>query len=90
MATSMPQPGGPQQPQAPQQGAPGQGGPSGQANPLQEILGKVAMAARQLGMQNVIIQPEMQQISAIAVAALQKVSQAAPGPPQQAPTPGVS
>ena len=87
MATSMPQPGGPQQPD-PQQGQ-GQGGPSGQANPLQEILGKVAMAARQLGMQNVIIQPEMQQISAIAVAALQKVSQAAPGPPQQAQAPGV-
>jgi hypothetical protein len=87
MATSMPQPGGPQQPDL-QQGQ-GQGGPSGQANPLQEFLGKIAMAARQLGTQNVIIQPEMQQLSAIAVAALQKVSQAAPGPPQQAQTPGV-
>ena len=87
MATSMTQPGGPQQPD-PQQGQ-GQGGPAGQANPLQEILGKIAMAARTLGMQNVIIQPEMQQLSAIAVAALQKVSQAAPGPPQQAQSPGV-
>ena len=86
MATSMPQPGGPQQPD-PQQGQ-DQGGPSGQANPLQEILGKIAMAARQLGMQNVVIQPEMQQISQIAVSALQKVSQAAPGPPQQASSSG--
>lgn len=81
MATSMPQPGAP--PQAQQ----GQGGAF--ANPLQEILGKIAMAARTLGTQNVIIQPEMHQISAIAVEALQKVSQAAPGPPQQASTPGV-
>ena len=80
MATSMPQPG------ASPQGQP-QGGAS--ANPLQEILGKIAMAARTLGTQNQIIQSEMQQISAIAVQALQKVSQAAPGPPQQQGQPGV-
>lgn len=63
-------------------GAPpdGSGGPS--ANPLQEMLGKFAILARQLGTQNVIIQPEMQQISALAVQALQKVSQAMAGPAQ--------
>jgi hypothetical protein len=58
------------------------------ANPLQETLGKLAMFVRQLGMQNTIIQPDMQQASAIFVQALQKVSQAAPGPPQQQSTPG--
>ena len=83
MSTSMPQPGAPQ----PDQG----GGASGQqANPLQENLGKIAMLCRTLGMQNTIIQPEMQQMSAIAVQALQKVSQAAPGPPQQAQAPGAN
>jgi hypothetical protein len=66
----------------PQAAAPQPAQPSAQANPLQEILGKLAMAARQLGTQNTIIQPEMQQISSIAVQALQKVSQAASGPPQ--------
>lgn len=77
MATSMAQPGGGAPPQQ------GPGGASGQANPLQEMLGKIAMLARTLGTQNVVIQPEMQQLSAIAIQALQKVSQAAPGPPQQ-------
>ena len=81
MAT-MPQPGA--SPQGPQ----GQGGAS--ANPLQETLGKIAMGARTLGMQNQIIQSEMQQISQLAVQALQKVSQAAPGPPQQAQAPGAN
>ena len=69
-------------PQGPQAG--GQ-----QANPLQEILGRLAIAARQIGSQNTVIQPEMQQISQIAVQALQKVSQAASGPPQAQPAPGM-
>lgn len=59
-----------------------QPGAQQQANPLQEMLGKLAMAVRQLGMQNAVIQPEMQQASAIFIAALQKVSQAAGSPPQ--------
>jgi hypothetical protein len=72
----------------PQAGAPdpsqGGGAPASapQANPLQESLGRLAILSRQLGMQNTLIQPEMQQISSIAVQALQKVSQAASGPPQ--------
>jgi hypothetical protein len=72
------------QPDNPQAGAPQPGGApqAQQANPLQEMLGKVAILARQLGVQNTVIQPEMQQISAIAVQALQKVSQAASGPAQ--------
>lgn len=77
------------QPDNPQAGAPSSGGASAapQANPLQEMLGRLAITSRQLGSQNVIIQPEMQQISAIAVQALQKVSQAASGPPQPAAAP---
>lgn len=63
---------------APQQG----GGDQQQANPLQTILGRLAMAARQIGLQNTVIQPEMQQISSLFVQALQKASQAAPGPAQ--------
>jgi len=93
MATSMTQPGGPQQPN-PQQGQ-GQGGPAGQqsASPqlpqVQEFFGKQAIQARDVGNNMVIVQPEMQQISALWVKALQKVSQAASGPPQQAQSPGV-
>jgi hypothetical protein len=49
---------------------------------LQESLGKLVMLARQLGAQNTIIQPEMQQASQIFVQALQKVSQAGSGPAQ--------
>jgi hypothetical protein len=84
MATSMPQPGGPQQ--DPQQG---QGGPSGgdssssQMNQAQQIFASKAMEARKIGSQMTVIQPEMQQISQLWVQALQKISQAAPGPPQQ-------
>lgn len=78
----MPQPDNPQA-SAPQPG----GGGAPQANPLQEMLGKVAILARQLGTQNTVIQPEMQQISAIAIQALQKVSQAAAGPAQPASAP---
>ena len=69
---------------------PGQGDPNQdpqQANPLQDILSKLIMASRQLGVQNVIIQPEMQQVSSILVSALQKVSQATSGPPQQSAAP---
>jgi hypothetical protein len=76
-------------PQPTQAGAPS-GAPQPQqqqANPLQETLGKLAMLVRQLGTQNTIIQPEMQQASAIFVQALQKASQAQAGPaqPMQAP-----
>lgn len=66
----------------PQAGAAPPGDASGQqANPLQTILGRLAIVARQLGAQNTIIQPEMQQASQAFIAALQKSSQAAPGPP---------
>jgi hypothetical protein len=72
-------------PNNPQAGAPPAGGPSSgssQANPLQESLGKLVMLCRQLGAQNTIIQPEMQQCSQTLVQALQKVSQAGSGPAQ--------
>lgn len=84
-ASPMPQPGNPQA-SAPQPDGGGQtGGPT--ANPLQETLGKLTMLVRQLGTQNTTIQSEMQQVSSILVQALQKVSQASPGPaqPMQAP-----
>lgn len=83
MATSTPPMDNPQGPAPPPTPPDGGAGQAPQANPLQEMLGKLAIAARQLGVQNTIIQPEMQQISSIAVQALQKVSQAASGPPQQ-------
>jgi len=66
---------------APQPGA-SAGGQSPSANPLQETLGKIAILCRQLGSQNTVIQPEMQQVSGVLVQALQKVSQASSGPPQ--------
>lgn len=71
--------------QNPQAGAPQPAAPV--ANPLQEMLGKIAILARQLGVQNVMIQPEMQQISQIAIQALQKTSQAMSGPAQPLATP---
>ena len=57
------------------------------ANPLQTILGRLAIALRTIGTQNTIIQPEMQQAASAVIQALQKSSQAAPGPaqPMQAP-----
>lgn len=91
MATSMPNP----QASAPQPGGGGdapqqdpQGG--GQANPLQTILGRLAIALRTIGSQNTVIQPEMQQAASAVIQALQKASQAAPGPasPMQAPPQG--
>ena len=71
----------PQSPSAnPQAAAPTPSAPV--ANPLQEMLGKLAILARQLGVQNTMIQPEMQQLSALAIQALQKISQASSGPAQ--------
>lgn len=69
---------------APQAGA---AGPQQQPNELQTILGRLAMALRTIGSQNTVIQPEMQQAASAVIAALQKSSQAAPGPaqPLQAP-----
>ena len=63
---------------APQPSNPGQQ----QASGAQEFFAKRIMEARQLGANMTIIQPEMQQISALWVQALQKVSQAASGPAQ--------
>jgi hypothetical protein len=81
MATSMAQPGG--SPQA-------QGDSSNsQLSQVQQFLAQWAMQARQVGNQMTPIQPEMQQISQLLVQALQKISQAAPGPPQQQATPGM-
>ena len=65
---------------------PGGGDASPQADPLQQMLGKVAMVLKQLGAQNTMIQPEMDQATSAILQALQKSSQAAPGNPQQAPT----
>lgn len=76
---STPPPGG---------GADASGGDQGgQANPLQTILGRLAIALRTIGSQNTVIQPEMQQAASAVIQALQKSSQAAPGPaqPPQAP-----
>lgn len=80
-AFTVPQPGqaGPNMPN-PQAAAPVPSAPV--ANPLQEMLGKMALLVRQLGVQNTMIQPEMQQISALLVQALQKTSQAMSGPAQ--------
>ena len=83
MATSgMPQPENPQAGAPPQGGAPSGAPGGGQANPLQETLGKLVMLIRQLGVQNTIIQPELQQCSSVLIQALQKVSQAQSGPAQ--------
>lgn len=77
MATTMPNP------QAAAPGPdPGAAGQQQQANPIQTILGRLAIALRTIGQQNTVIQPEMQQASSILISALQKVSQAAPGAPQ--------
>lgn len=78
------------QPDNPQAGAPS-GAPASpqQANPLQEVLGKLVMMVRQIGMQNTIIQPEMQQISQVLIQALQKASQAQSGPAQPIQAPPV-
>jgi hypothetical protein len=83
MATSMPNP------QAPAPG-PDSGSGGQQANPLQTILGRLAMALRTIGSQNTVIQPEMQQAASAVIQALQKSSQAAPGPasPMSAPQQG--
>ena len=86
MATSQPNP----QASAPQPGGGGDAPPQEggqQANPLQTILGRLAIALRTIGSQNAVIQPEMQQAASAVIAALQKSSQAAPGPaqPLQAP-----
>jgi hypothetical protein len=40
------------------------------------------MALRTIGTQNTVIQPEMQQAASAVIQALQKASQAAPGPAQ--------
>jgi hypothetical protein len=86
MATSMPNP----QASAPQPGGGGDAQGGQQANQLQTILGRLAMAARTIGSQNTVIQSEMQQAASLFITALQKVSQAAPGPaqPMQAPPQG--
>ena len=82
MATSVanPQAAAPGPP--PPQGGQG-GGDQQQANPLQETLGKLVLFLRQLGSQNVVVQNELNQASSILIQALQKVSQASPGQPQQ-------
>ena len=72
---------------APQPGAPQASPQSPQANPLQQTLGKLVMILRQLGTQNTVIQPELQDASEKLVAALQKASQASQGAPAQSPAP---
>lgn len=71
----------------PQGAAPQPDPNSGAANPLQEMLAKIAMLLRQLGSQNQIIADDMQTASQSVIQALQKVSQAASGPPPQSPAP---
>jgi len=70
----------------PQASAPspqGGGGASPQANPLQDTLGKIAMALKQISTQNTTIQPELEVAVSALVQAIQKSSQQAPGNPQQ-------
>ncbi len=68
----------------PQASAPPPGaGASAQANPLSDILGKLAMATKQLGSQNTVIQEEMSTATNAFVQAIQKVEQSASGAPQQ-------
>jgi len=74
---------------APEQGA-GASAPQpqqAQANPLQTMLGRIAMILRQLGTQNTVVQPEMQEASQKVIEALQKVSQASMGSQAQPPAP---
>lgn len=66
----------------PQQGA-GPDPSQQQANPLQQTLGQLVVGMRKLADKNVIIQPELQQVQSILIQALQKVSQASPGPAAQ-------
>lgn len=75
---------------APQGGAADQQQQQPQANSLQTVLGRLAIMCRQIGTQNTVIQPEMQQAASALIAALQKSSQAAPGQaqPLQAPPQG--
>jgi hypothetical protein len=80
MATSMPNP---QATAGGDSGADPQSQGGQQPNQLQTILGRLAMVLRQIGSQNTVIQAEMQQASQAVIQALQKSSQAAPGPPQQ-------
>lgn len=71
----------------PQGAAPQPDPNAGAANPLQEMLAKIAMLLRQLGSQNQIIADDMQTASQSVIQALQKVSQAQSGPPPQSPAP---
>jgi hypothetical protein len=82
MASFMPNPQA-SSPQPDQGGAPA----SPQANPLQGMLGKIVLLLRQLGQQNTVIQEDLNNASQSLIQALQKVSQASGGPPQQAPAP---
>jgi len=79
MATSMPNPQGAAPPPDPNAGA--------TANPLQEMLAKIAMLLRQLGSQNQIIADQMNTAQQAVIQALQTVSQAQSGPPPQSPAP---
>lgn len=70
----------------PQASAPppgGAGGAAPQANPLQDMLGKIAMALKQIAGQNTVVQEDLTNAVNSIVQAIQKTAQAAPGPPQQ-------
>jgi hypothetical protein len=81
MATSVANPQASAPGPSPQGG--GGGGDQQQANPLQETLGRLVLALRQLAQQNVVIQQELMQMASIGIQALQKVSQASSGPAVQ-------
>lgn len=76
---SMPNP----QASAPQGAAPAQP----QANPLQAMLGKVALLLRQLGQQNTVVQEDLNNAVRNIVQAIQKTQQASGSAPQQAAAP---
>lgn len=81
MATAgMPNP----QASAPQ---PGAGAPAQQTNPLQDTLGKIAMALKQLGSQNTVVQEDLNNAVNSLVQAIQKTSQTGSSAPQQSPAP---
>jgi len=76
MATSMPNPQAP----APQ---PDPGAAQQQVNPLQDTLGKIAMALKQIGAQNTVVQDDLNNAVNSIVTAIQKTAQAGSSAPQQ-------
>lgn len=80
-ASPMPNPQG----SAPQPGAGSGGAPQG--NPLKDGLGKIVQLLHTLAGQNDVVQEDLNKAVMSIVQAIQKVDQASPSAPQQAPAP---